>query len=157
MVLIEYALFIFVSLPIAVIIHEYGHVIFLKLFGAEIREIRFGTSDQKIFSLRKHTLYKGNFLYGRVDFVLNNVSTYKDFLISAGGIIFNIVSASIVWYLMIIDYLPKIIPFRGFVLYSYLMAIYVMIPTVYKDGHASDGKHIILILRSWFSKNESRP
>lgn len=152
MVLIEYALFLFVSIPIAVIIHEYGHVFFLKLFSAEITEIKFGTGDNKLFSLGKHTLYKGNPLYGRVNFVLNNALAFQLLLISAGGIIFNILSASTVWYLMTIDYLPKIIPFRGFVVYSYLMAIYVMIPTVYKDGNTSDGKNIILLLRRWLSK-----
>lgn len=75
------------------------------------------------------------------------MTTGKEILVSAGGIIVNVISATILWMIVELNYLHPYLPIRGYIIHSYLIAVFTMIPQVYADGTPNDGKHIMNLLR----------
>lgn len=137
----------FVYAPFVVIIHEYGHAIFVKLFGGKINYICLGAGDMlfryKVFRIRAI----GWWYTGRINYEFENeINTTKKILISLGGPAINIVSATLVWIVGNVEWADW---YRGFIVVSYLMAIFSLIPhKVREDGLESDGLQIINLIKN---------
>jgi len=133
--------------PIVVIIHEYGHAILVKLFGGKINYIGLGAGDTlfqyKIFGIGKI----GWWYTGRIYYEFKKeINTTKKFLISLGGPAINIVSATFIWIVGNVEWADW---YRGFIVVSYFVAIFSLIPHKYKeDGLESDGLQIINLIKN---------
>lgn len=133
--------------PIVVIIHEYGHAIFVKLFGGKINYIGLGAGD-KLFQYKIFRIGEIGWWYtGRICYEFENeIKTTKKILISLGGPAINIVSATLVWIVGNVEWADW---YRGFIVVSYLVAIFSLIPYKYReDGLESDGLKIINLIKN---------
>lgn len=133
------ALFIF---PFIALIHESGHVFFVKIFGGEISEFAIGNGEV-LWKKNTFTIKKVYFVGGRV--VANNVeefsNTQKAFFI-LGGVIFNFLFA------FVLDLFTgyKFWVFRNyldsFIFVSYLNVVINLIPFTTIIG-TTDGKKLV--------------
>lgn len=132
---------IIVILPLVTLLHEFGHVLFIKLFRGRIKEITFGLGETfkkfGIFHIKTKKI-----LYGRVHYDIANTTFISLILISSGGIIVNLFTGTLTWVLVSMKFIDPNNFIRFFIIYSFLLSIYTLIPQKYQDGHVSDGGHI---------------
>ncbi|NBI27898.1 site-2 protease family protein [Chengkuizengella marina] len=126
-------------------LHEFGHVFFARLMNAQVNEISIGAGP---------IIYKRSTLTIRLGFFLGGYCNWgeKEFLngfqislIHLGGIIFNLVSASI-FLLLMSSFSSKVIyPFLPFGLYSFALVVINGIP--YKFALLkSDGWQVLEVI-----------
>lgn len=133
-----------VFFPVVTIVHELGHAFFVKIFGGEIFSIGFG-SGKKIFKVKKFYVGSKVVLSGRVYWENEKkFHLHQSILILLGGILFNVVSASLIWFYGNIQYADL---YRGYIIYSYFMAFVSLLPFTFSDGVRSDGLQIIELLK----------
>lgn len=126
------------------IIHELGHGFFIRIFGGKIDLIGFG-SGPVLIKFKKFVIGKKLILTGRIEWnIEKTLSVHQRFLISFGGIFFNIVTATIVWIFVDVRFADF---YRGFIIYSYLIAIASLIPLTYSDGVKSDGLKLFELIK----------
>ena len=126
------------------ILHELGHAFFVKIFGGKILSIGFGTGEHLI-QIKKFFIKKNSWLSGRIFWsskkVMNNI---KQFFIDIGGPLINILSATLIWIFGDAEYADW---YRGYIIYSYLIGIFSLIPLTYNDGVASDGLKLLNLIK----------
>lgn len=145
----------YVSYYLTMIIHEFGHYFFSKLFNYEVT-IHLGDSNNgkrnKLLSIGPVTIYKSFLIIGycRYEEQPRNMTKLKNLLICAGGILFNLIAMSIfiILYFNCINKTVKDI--SGVLIFTNFVFIVIsFIPKYYPIiGMDSDGLKIYKILKS---------
>ena len=135
-----------IYMPIVVIIHELGHAFFVVLFGKEVREIHLGFGED-LFRIKRFVVKKSVWSIGYCSWEnLDSLTWYKKILIFLGGIIFNLVTATLVWIYGDANYADW---YRAFIVFSYFLAVVNLLP--FKSNFTkieSDGLQCIKLLNS---------
>ena len=142
-IMIELFIILFVIGPIIILIHEVGHVFFVKLFGGKTCRIVLG-SGKKILSLEKIDIYTLCFTGGicfyedlKMDNKISQIS------IALGGIIFNIMAFFI--SILLLKHINNLY-LTHFKNLNLILAIYNMLPLTVKNFD-SDGKQLYKTLK----------
>jgi Zn-dependent protease len=135
--------------PIAVLIHELGHAFFVKLFGEKIISIGFGTGE-KIVQIKKFYVAKDSILFGKIRWDRSSeLNVYQSFFLYFGGILFNILTGTILWIFGDVTYAYI---YKPFIFLSYYMALFNLVPFKFRDGRDSDGLLILKLFKSRFKE-----
>ena len=146
--LINFVMYI-IYIPIVIIIHELGHALFVVLFGKEVREIQLGFGKDlfriKKFVVKRSIGWNGGYCsWENID----SLAWYKKILIFLGGIILNLVTATLVWIFGDVQYADW---YRSFIILSYFIAVINLFPFKFKSNITkieSDGLQCIKLLNS---------
>ena len=116
-----------------VIVHEFGHILFFKIFKFEIIRV---------------VIYP----FGGMSFINKKVHTriYKDILVSLGGIIFQLILFVLI-YILYFNNLIVYSTFELFLLYNKSIIIFNLIPLIPLDG----SKLVFAIFTKFFSYKKS--
>lgn len=134
-----------IYLPIVIIIHELGHAAFVMLFGKEVKEISLGFGED-LFKIKKFVVKRNGWWTGYCSWEnLDSLAWYKKILIFLGGIIFNIVTGTLVWIFGDVQYADW---YRTFIIVSYWSALFNLLPFKYIFIGESDGLQCIQLLNS---------
>ncbi|KOO48890.1 site-2 protease family protein [Viridibacillus arvi] len=140
-----YITYFVIYYPFVIIIHEFGHAIFIKIFGGKVNYIGFGEGDTWL-EYKKFRIGKNDWLTGQINFDFENkVPTQKMILIYCGGSLINFISATLIWIFGNEEWANL---YRGFIIYSYLIGIASLVPFKYNSGSKSDGLMILSLIKS---------
>ncbi len=142
-----YAIGLLIFCPFNSIIHELGHVFFVKLFGGKITSIEIGYGNVW-FRFWKWKIRQYFFMYGSMTFkedslTINNRAARL--LIDAGGILANIGMLILVISLFN-HYAPGSFIKGYYIGFTATLLISVLIPYSLPDGTDSDGKSLLKYL-----------
>jgi len=135
-----------VYIPIIIIIHELGHAAFVLFFGRDVKEISVGMGDElfriKKFVVKKYNWWTGYCAWGNID----SLAAFKKLLIYLGGIIFNLITATLVWAYGDVQYADW---YRAFIIASFFSALINIIPFKFPSlKFETDGLQCIRLLSS---------
>ena len=144
--LINFVMYI-IYIPIVIIIHELGHALFVVLFGKEVREIQLGFGED-LFRIKKFVVKRSmGWSVGYCSWEnIDSLAWYKKLLIFLGGIILNLLTATLVWIFGDVQYADW---YRAFIVVSYFIAVINLFP--FKSNITkidSDGLQCIKLLNS---------
>ena len=139
---------IFIFMPVITLIHECGHLFFLKLFD-DITDYRitlgYGKSILTLGNIEICPLY---FFYGRTtpDDIFDS-SKLHNILFQFGGILFSLISIILLFILNKLHLISNYVytPFLDFSVWCTFTAI---IPIKYPDGNISDGLRILRTIKA---------
>ncbi|EQB86791.1 membrane-associated protease RseP (regulator of RpoE activity) [Clostridium punense] len=144
----------FVMLPIILLIHEFGHVFFVKLFGGKVTNITLGFGKKiisiGILDIRLLYFVSGHFYYEN----LEKDSKGSRILILLGGLIFNAISMAIVFIPALILYpeydiynIPMLATaFQTFLEFSFMFVIFNLLP-IRLNNMNTDGLQLYQLIR----------
>lgn len=144
-------IFVFILVPLILLIHELGHAFFIKISNGKVNEIRpdivkksvkIGLVKFNLFYLRGATIKAGK-LAGKEKASL--ISIYL------GGVLFNIISILICKYIILGIYTNLSNTIEVFIKTSIYMVIFNLFPYTY-GGYSTDGKLIYHTLKHKKSK-----
>lgn len=130
--------------PIAILIHELGHCMWVKIFGATVTRINIGIGD-KVFSIGKLHINRGYFQGGNFYYNnLNKPTKVRIIFILLGGVLANLIIFCVLFILHFYLSLNR---------YVYLFAIVNFYNTIFNllpitvNGMNLDGKQIYNIIK----------
>ncbi|KAB7670737.1 hypothetical protein [Bacillus sp. B1-b2] len=144
-----FAIAFFVLLPIVAFIHVVGHKFFIWIFG-EQGDLIIGRGVKlfQLGSIHFHVLY---FIDSACNLQgMEKEKTWKQIVIYAGGILFNLIAIVVVNFLIIQGILPKSHIFYQFVYFSVYYIFFAIIPCDYGENNPSDGKSIYLAWKNHY-------
>lgn len=148
----NFAILLLIILPFSILIHELGHAFFAKVFGAEITKICIGTG-RKLLGFKKFEIRIGFCFGGECIFTYikkNNI--FSRILVHLGGVLFNAISAALLYFILILHLLPSTFITNIFILTQVYMLILNLLPFTIK-GLDTDGKLVLqLFKKEKFSK-----
>ncbi|VXB19724.1 conserved membrane hypothetical protein [Bacillus sp. 349Y] len=144
--LIAYAVALFLFQPLNVLIHEYGHAFFVKIFGGRVTNIEVGIGEP-LFRVGHVQVNKQFFIFGMCRYEGTpeiSKSRLKLSFIAVGGVLFNAVTIT-----MLI--LVKVYTDHNHFLDGYyfgatgMLILSALLPVTYSTGFHSDGKRLVNI------------
>lgn len=130
-----------------------GHAFFVRIYGGEIKGLGFGEGEVLI-KVKKFFVKRKLILMGRIEWKLPiNLTSYKYILIYLGGIIFNIITGTLVWIFGNVEYADY---YRNFIIFSYLVSFCSLVPFKYSPNTDSDGLKVLNIFIDKRSKLNDR-
>jgi len=142
----------FLTLPIVTIIHELGHVLVARIFGAKIRFVlgvgntllKLGPCEVKSFYFMEAWCQHGNLKYD---------TKFARILIYLAGSVFNLIAILMVNSMIYKGLLPANIFFYQFVYFSVYFIFFSMLPFKNGAGNPSDGLAIYEVIKYGKSKD----
>ena len=151
--IVGYLLAVFIFQPINLLVHEYGHAFFVKIFGGHISKIEIGTGSPivNIGHLRINKVFFLSGFCGYVDDANFCDNRFKLSLIAMGGVIFNTLT---IIFLILIKYSTAHFHFLDgyFFMATGLLILSALAPVKYSNGLDSDGLWLINI---WANKSSN--
>ncbi len=143
----KFFLAFFLVLPVISFVHEAGHVFFAWLMGGKNIKVTIG-SGKVLFKVGMLEVRKYYFWYGLCTFDnLKRRERFANILIFSGGALFNAIAAVVVISMIENKVLePGIITYQ-FTYFSLYYIFFALLPMPYPDGHYSDGKIILDLIR----------
>ncbi|WP_400247673.1 hypothetical protein AB3U99_11360 [Niallia sp. JL1B1071] len=133
----------FISYILVTIIHELGHAFFVRIYGGEVKGIGFGKGDILI-KIGKFYIKRNSLIMGSIEWKLPIIQMkYKYIMIYLGGIIFNLLTGTLIWIFGNEQYADY---YRNVIVFSYLIALFSLIPFKFPDNSESDGLKVLHIL-----------
>ncbi|MER2999260.1 site-2 protease family protein [Pontibacter populi] len=150
----KFFLAFFLVLPIISLVHEAGHVFFAWLMGGKNIKVTIG-SGKVLFRVGMLEVRKYYFWYGLCTFDnLRRREKFANILIFSGGALFNAIAAVVVISMIENEVLePGILTYQ-FTYFSLYYIFFALLPMPYPDGHYSDGKVILDLIRRKASLQE---
>lgn len=143
----KFFLAFFLVLPVISFVHEAGHVFFAWLMGGKNIKVTVGSGDV-LFCVGMLEVRKYYFWYGFCTFDnLKRRETFANILIFSGGALFNAISAVVVISMIENQMLEPGIFTYQFTYFSMYYIFFALLPMPYPDGHFSDGKVILDLIR----------
>lgn len=142
----ECIIVVLVFMPIIIFIHEFGHVFFAKIFGAEIKKIVIG-SGKTFLTLGKFEVKTMYFWCGYFEADKLGNSKLTKIVTLLGGTIFNFASCLIIIILIYIDIISNNNLIRLFIFFSLYTIILSLIPIKYFNDTNSDGLQVCQVIK----------
>ncbi|CAN7415616.1 site-2 protease family protein [Rossellomorea sp. LjRoot5] len=141
----------FLTLPLVTILHELGHILIARIFGAKIK-FAIGTGKHLInigpLEVKRMYFMEGWCQYRELKY--NKVWVHV--LIYLSGSLFNLVAILFINFLIYEGVIPVHIFFYQFVYFSVYFIFFSLFPYRNGDGKPSDGQAILDVIR--FGKAE---
>jgi hypothetical protein len=142
----EFIIGVFIFMPIITLIHEFGHVFFAKIFGAEIKKIVIG-SGKTFLTLGKFEVKTMYFWFGYFQADKLGNSKLAKIVTLLGGTIFNLASCLIIIILLYINIINNNNLIRLFIGFSLYTIIAALIPIKYFNDTNSDGLQVCQVIK----------
>lgn len=137
---------ILVILPVILLIHEFGHISFVKFYGGKITNLTLGNGKKilsvGIFDIRIFYFLSGKFTYDNLKVA---TKTSKAFIL-LGGLIFNIISIICAYWTAYIFNIHNNIIINLFLQYSIIFTILNSLP-IKLNKMNTDGKQLYQLLK----------
>lgn len=141
----------FLTLPIVTIVHEAGHVLIARMFGAKIK-FAIGTG-KKLFNIGPLEINRMYFMEGWCQYTeLKYNKSWVHILIYMAGSIFNLIMILLINFLIYGGVIPPHIFFYQYVYFSVYFIFFSLFPFRNGDGKPSDGQAILDVIR--YGKSE---